>query len=153
MVYYRSCSRSCSEWNIHVCNDCFISVLIRTILRLLLLIAIIGAMAAVYYSNDPSCTVWYPKCVMYAITGYKCPGCGIQRLFFHVLHGDVVTGIRYNYFASLVLVYALVLISGYIVPIKGYTRFIREHLVNRYVAYSYLILYVVWWIVRNVLDI
>ncbi|MCD8237132.1 MAG: DUF2752 domain-containing protein [Prevotellaceae bacterium] len=125
----------------------------RTILRLFLFAAIVGTMTAVYYLNDPARTVWCPKCVMLAVTGYKCPGCGVQRMFFHVLHGDVIAGIRYNYFAALVWVYALVLISGYIVPIKSYTKFIREHLVNRYVAYSYLILYVVWWIIRNVLDI
>lgn len=108
--------------------------------------------AVLLYTHDPSVTVLSPKCVMLMLTGYKCPGCGMQRMIYHFMHGEVLTAIRYNYFATLVLfivaLWAVCKLSGNSVCVK-----VRNALTSRTSAYAYIGLYFFWWIFRNIADL
>lgn len=42
--------------------------------------------------------MWFPKCIYRQLTGYKCPGCGTQRMFHALLHGEVVEAFQHNAF-------------------------------------------------------
>ena len=107
----------------------------------------------ILYKNNPSCTQWSPKCLMYQITGYKCPGCGIQRFFFNFLHGNFQTAISYNYFAALVLPYLILLLGVDLLPKSQYSTKLIDALSNKNVAYLYMIMYVIWWIIRNIINV
>ena len=37
---------------------------------------------------DPEKSSFFPKCPLYAFTGFKCPVCGAQRALHAALHGD-----------------------------------------------------------------
>ena len=115
----------------------------------------VAVVAAVwfYYRFDPSQTSWSPKCVMLALTGYKCPGCGTQRMYYNLLHGHPLKAISYNYFAALLAPYLLVLASTYLAPASSYTQWIRRHLATRWAAYTYAALYILWWFLRNLLGL
>lgn len=52
-----------------------------------------------------------PRCAMHEMTGLHCPGCGGTRAFFFLAHGDLLTSIRYNPWA-LVLVVGLGIWAG-----------------------------------------
>jgi len=41
--------------------------------------------------------VW--QCPFFAVTGLKCPGCGGQRAFIAMIHGDVSSALRHNVLA------------------------------------------------------
>ena len=41
--------------------------------------------------NGASC------CIIRNITGHECPGCGMTRAFFHLVHGDVATAFKHNW--------------------------------------------------------
>ena len=56
----------------------------------------LAIMAVVYFVFDPTTTRLFPKCAFYALTGFKCPGCGSQRAIHALLHADVLAAIRYN---------------------------------------------------------
>lgn len=107
----------------------------------------------ILYNHDPSYTQWSPKCVMLALTGYKCPGCGIQRFVHHLMHGEVAEALRYNYFAAIVLPYLVIAVGSYAFVGTRWGKAIQDKLLNRYVAYTYIALYFVWWIVRNIFDL
>ena len=65
---------------------------------LLWIIAIIAIIGAVYFMVDPTTSRWVPKCTVYTLTGYKCPGCGSQRMLHSLLHGDLKAAWHYNAF-------------------------------------------------------
>ena len=109
--------------------------------------------AVVYFTFDPSQAGFFPRCTFLTLTGYKCPGCGTQRMIYHLLHGHVLKAISYNYFASLLIPYLLVLSTGYLAPDSNYTQWVRKHLATKWAAYTYATLYIIWWFLRNILDL
>jgi hypothetical protein len=72
------------------------------------LLVVIGIL--VYTNFNPSESQLFPKCPVYAITGYKCPGCGLQRALYHLLGGRPVTAFLYNPLLFVLFPYILVLI-------------------------------------------
>lgn len=108
--------------------------------------------AILLYSHDPEKTTWSPKCIILMTTGYKCPGCGIQRMVYHLMHGEVLTAIKYNYFAAFVLPLAAVWgacsLSANKVCIK-----VRNILESKTSGFLYIGLYFFWWIFRNVMGL
>lgn len=63
-------------------------------LPVIILVAVV--VAVVYGFFDPSHTWWMPKCPVYILTGYQCPGCGSQRALHALLHGDMAGAFRAN---------------------------------------------------------
>jgi hypothetical protein len=47
------------------------------------------ALALILYRFDPATVSWLPKCPLYQLTGWHCPGCGITRAAYALLHGDI----------------------------------------------------------------
>lgn len=73
-----------------------------------ILIAVGLACALVYlsylYFGDPTDTNgWFPKCLFYKLTGFKCVGCGTQRAIHCLMHGEVNRALHYNAFVLCVL--------------------------------------------------
>jgi len=54
-----------------------------------------GAMAVLFFFN-PSQYHFYPTCAFHRWTGLNCPGCGMTRALYALLHGDVRTALRDN---------------------------------------------------------
>ena len=59
-------------------------------------------------------------CIIKAVTGFPCPGCGMTRSFSALSHLDVITSVRYNPTAIIVL---LVVIAALIFPQKFVGRY------------------------------
>lgn len=53
---------------------------------------------ALYFLVDPSQATWMPKCMFLSLTGWKCPGCGSQRMIHALLHGDIAAAWSHNPF-------------------------------------------------------
>ena len=105
------------------------------------------------YVFNPSETEWAPKCIMLKLTGWRCPGCGIQRFVHQMMHGNFAEAVRYNYFAVLVLPYMAVLFFRELLPQGNLKGCLGRWFINRYWMYAYLVLYFVWWIIRNIYDL
>ncbi|MDR2913566.1 MAG: DUF2752 domain-containing protein [Tannerella sp.] len=60
-----------------------------------------------YSQYNPENYLFFPKCPVYTLTGYKCPGCGSQRAFYHLFHGNFVTAFMYNPLMMLLVPYVL----------------------------------------------
>lgn len=104
-----------------------------------------------YFFYSSSGDAWSMQCTFYKSTGYLCPGCGGQRAFHSLLHGQVFTAIRYN---------ALIV---FILPFIGYCYFILGHYyivgnknisdkfsLKPWMVYTFLILLALFFIVRNI---
>jgi len=55
----------------------------------------IGAGAVVFFFN-PSTHGFYPSCLFHKLTGWDCPGCGITRSLYALLHGQFLAALRDN---------------------------------------------------------
>jgi len=52
--------------------------------------------AMVLYSFSPEENAFYPKCMLYVVTGLHCPGCGGTRAVFALLQGEWEQALAYN---------------------------------------------------------
>ena len=63
----------------------------------------LGIGAMVFFFN-PSTHKFYPVCLFHALTGLNCPGCGMTRALYALLHGNLLLALKDNalFVASLV---------------------------------------------------
>lgn len=54
------------------------------------------AVGLVLFFVDPSQVPIYPACPFHQLTGLDCPGCGSTRAMHALLHGQLVTALRFN---------------------------------------------------------
>lgn len=103
-----------------------------------------------YYFIDPSVPGFPIKCPSKLLTGYDCPSCGSQRALHALMHGDFVGAIKFNLFLVIGIPYLLLaIIAGYIR--RPWAVWISRHVVTPLMAYIYIALFFVWWILRNTL--
>ena len=121
-------------------------------LRILFAVGVVAVLVMLYFFN-PVEHAFMPKCLLKAVTGYNCPGCGFQRALHATLHGNFVVAARYNLFLLIGLPYLLaVIISDLILQGEARRRWQRvTH--SRFLLLVYVVLALLWWIVRNLLGI
>lgn len=111
----------------------------------------LAVMAVVYFVFDPTTTRLFPKCAFYALTGFKCPGCGSQRAIHSLLHADVLAAIRYNALLVFSLPFiALLLTNRYW---RGHFPRFYSRLNSTIVTVIAAIIVVLWWLLRNLLNL
>jgi len=60
----------------------------------LLLGGLVGA--AILFHFPPDEYRFYPRCLLYTLTGLQCPGCGGLRAAHHLLHGEFASAFQLN---------------------------------------------------------
>ena len=126
--------------HIHIPNRIIIAIAIMMLL----------VFVAVYFIFDPSDSRFFPKCGFYLSTGYKCPGCGSQRMIHSLLHLDFLSALRYNAYMLTVFPLLLALLAW-----NGWMKFMNKKWVDRttWVLSVLLIASVLlWWLLRNVFN-
>ena len=119
----------------------------------LMIAAVVFIYLIVNYFFDPEQTTWSPKCFLLQLTGYKCPGCGAQRFAYHLMHGDILGAVQYNYFVALLAPYLLLLLSGELIPSRRWRLYVHTHFVTKFYCLFYVVLYFLWWVLRNILGL
>ncbi|WP_246006950.1 DUF2752 domain-containing protein [Actinomadura pelletieri] len=108
----------------------------------------VAAGALLVAFRDPNEAGHYPSCPFLAITGYYCPGCGMMRLVHALTHGDVGTAFGFNPLMFLLLpVLGYLFVRWTVLSARGLPM--RSALLRPAVAYSFLGVVVVFWVVRN----
>ena len=49
-----------------------------------------------YFFVDPTLYSFFPSCPFHELFGLDCPGCGSQRAFHSLLHGEILKAADYN---------------------------------------------------------
>jgi hypothetical protein len=62
----------------------------------ILLISIFLAIAAVIFFFNPARNNFYPVCQFHRLTGLNCPGCGMTRALYALLHGNFYDALHDN---------------------------------------------------------
>ncbi len=115
------------------------------------LVLLIGLV--VLYRFNPIDYIWMPKCPFKMITGLQCPGCGGQRAIYSLLHGHVAEALHYNYFLVYAGPYAfLFVVQRWILSGKAKT-WLGNVIENKFVVRFYIVTFLIWMLVRNILDI
>jgi hypothetical protein len=106
-------------------------------------------LGGVYFSFNPEDN-YFPPCLFYQLTGFQCPGCGMQRAIHSLLHLHIGQAFCYNplLIPALLLVFLLVYLSHF----GGKKRFpeLYRKLSGTKFIFSVLLIIVLYWVGRNV---
>ena len=116
-----------------------------------LLVVISAGTIIIYYYNNPTSGAWFPQCPVKLLTGYSCPGCGVQRAFHALLHGNLGQALAYNYFFVLSVPYFILALIAFLLKDR-FTRF-RRVVEGKTLGLIYVTCFCLWFVVRNVLGI
>ena len=116
-----------------------------------LLILLLGCVA-VYFFLDPTAYAWMPKCPFRLLTGWSCPACGVQRALHALLNGHPAQALAYNYFFVFSVPYLLVLIVAYVLRILNRGESFVRLAHHPVLAWTYIVLFFVWGVLRNLLT-
>jgi len=111
---------------------------IKSTVVLMYIISIVGLVFLYFY--NPQDMPFFPRCPFYALTGYKCPGCGTLRAIHALLHCRFANAFNLNPF----LFVAIPIVSGVLVS----KRFASSVPFGKCV----FALTIVYWVLRNVLE-
>lgn len=116
----------------------------KKILMLLLLLVI----AFFYFAINPNQVDFMLKCPLYNTTGVFCPGCGSQRAFHNLLHGNFSAALQNN----LMLILGLIGLA-YHYGIQISNHYFKTHFKsifkNKKIVFFVISLLIIFWIVRN----
>lgn len=116
----------------------------------LLLLLLFCAVITLYLLFDPSRVGWFPRCPFRILTGWQCPGCGSQRAFHSLLHGDI--GAAWIYNPALVTGFPFILLL--LVSEMWRTKSPRFYYYLHHPIFliTFIIIIFAWWIGRNLLP-
>lgn len=107
----------------------------------------------IYYVNNPTDSVWFPKCPFKLLTGLSCPGCGIQRAVHALLNGRYYDALSYNYFFVISIPYTIVVCIAYGLHKLHKSERLSELLEHRSLAMLYVYSFFAWFVIRNIFGI
>ncbi|CAN5535699.1 DUF2752 domain-containing protein [soil metagenome] len=120
------------------------------ILYISLLLAAAIVIPLLYFFIYPAYEQYFPKCIFHLATGLHCPGCGSQRAFIALLHGDMLSALHDNFLAVVLLPFLLYVLAVFLYNLfsskKKYTSVFNTFLSARFI----LILVLVFAVLRNI---
>lgn len=123
------------------------------IMRYLLPVILLAA-GVVYYVFDPrSDGVPFLKCPFHLLTGLQCPACGTQRAIHCLLHGEVMQAVNYNFFLIVSVPFVVLAVLAYWYNDNHRFDWAMRFVYDRRTLATYIVLFFVWWIVRNIIHI
>lgn len=123
--------------------------------RKYIIIAIIILLAVVipiYYWFDPSQYDFMPKCVFKTLLHIECPGCGFQRALHALLHGDIRASLAFNPFLIVSIPILIIACTNELIITHSQTtaRTFRLIKINKWILHVYIVLFLAWFVIRNI---
>ena len=122
------------------------------IYKLLSIIAftLLGIGIYYFYTNDPSSgEAIFVACISKTISGLDCPGCGAQRAFHELLHGNFIKAAQLNlliyFFAPLLLFIFIKLL------LKPFNIILPDIIISTKCFITIVALMILFTIIRNVI--
>jgi Ca2+/Na+ antiporter len=115
-------------------------------IRFSILIIAAGAILLLYFFVEPK-DGNLPKCFFNQLTGYYCPGCGVQRSFHSLLHGNVLSAMSFNLLFVLMLPLIFYFLYQFLMG-KKYTP--GSFIYNKKFSIAIAALFICFWLLRNI---
>ena len=116
----------------------------------LIAFTLLGVGIYYFYTNDPSSgDAIFVACVSKTVIGLDCPGCGAQRAFHELLHGNLIKAAQLN-----LLIYfftPLFLFIFFKVTLKPFNINLPEIIISSKWLISLLVLIIFFTIIRNLI--
>ena len=110
---------------------------------------ILGVGIYYFYQNDPAqIETVFILCVTKNISGIDCPGCGSQRAFHELLHGNFIGAAKLNltiYFFTPLLLFLFLKIA-----LKPFRIYLPDLLISTKWLLLILILLLIFTVIRNI---
>lgn len=106
----------------------------------------IAALTHLYF-HDPNVPGTYPDCLFYKLSGLYCPGCGITRSTYSILHLQILHAFDLNPLAVLIMP-----VIGFDLTLwwaKQFREINYRSLLGRIPVKYVLSLFLLYWIFRN----
>ena len=121
--------------------------------KMCLFIVLLFCSIFIYYFINPVDYFWMPKCPTKILLGINCPGCGLQRAVHAFLHGHIREAIKYNLFFVVVFPYLLAIILCSLLKEGELRQKIRIIVESKWMTHGYVLLFFLWFVVRNIIKI
>jgi len=105
-----------------------------------------GATLLLYFFIEPK-NGNLPKCFFHELTGFYCPGCGVQRSFHALLNGHILTAIDYN---LLFILFLPMIIYFILVFVLGKKHSSSSFIYKPFFSMMIVIVIISFWIFRNI---
>ncbi len=116
--------------------------------KLLLPLLFLTSLGIWAYVLDPLALDAMLPCPWFAATGTQCPGCGLQRATYYVLHLDFRAALHANALAFLLLPLTLAAFaSWYLMRCHGVPK--ERFSIPSWLMWLLTIVVLAWWILRN----
>ena len=125
----------------------------RILLIRIMIPVVLVSIGIIYYNCNPEHPYWVIKCPWWLLTGTYCPSCGIQRFTHQLLSGHVYEAFCLNPFLLLSIPYAVLAVLGKWYNIKGVFDNTNRFVYSRQTLMVYVVLYLVWWVMRIIFNI
>ncbi len=87
-------------------------------------------------------------CAWHSLTGLNCPGCGMTRAIYDLMHGQLAEGVGHNAFGLLVLLTTLIVLTRPVFIALIYNRW-QAPLLPSWTARALIISGLLWALLRN----
>ena len=116
------------------------------------IIILLAMVVPIYYWFDPSQYDFMPKCLFKTFLHIECPGCGFQRALHALLHGDIQASLAFNPFLIISIpILIIACINELIITHSQVSaKTIRLVKINKWILHLYIVLYLAWFVIRNV---
>ncbi len=104
----------------------------------------------VYFYFNPASSPLFPKCPFLLLTTLKCPGCGSQRAIHQLLNLHLFEAFRLNALLVLSIPVLLWLFAVEVLRKKRPSWYAATH--SPRLIWVVLIVIILWWIFRNILN-
>ena len=94
-----------------------------------------------------------PRCLFKLATGWSCPGCGSQRAFNAVIHGNLRDAFEVNMLLPVGLAYLCLLGAGYMLPGNKRIQAVYTRATSPKALIAVAAVIAGWTVIRNILGI
>lgn len=108
------------------------------------------AMPLLYFFVYPLYGIYFPKCIFFLTTGFYCPGCGSQRAFVALLHGDILSALHDNFLAVILLPFLLYALVVFFYNLFSSKKITKRIFYSSLSAKLILVLVIAFAVLRNI---